>query len=123
MTMKKKNIVIIVLLIFFAMMIVGTVSRADTIDVDPNEFDPIYERDDSLFSIGEKIVGVVSYICYGAAVIILLYKGVQFMMKAPEAKAEAKKELVSYAVGAFILFGIGTIIQIIGNIAKNSLFG
>ena len=44
------------------------------------------------------------------------------MIKAPEAKAELKKELVSYVVGAVILFTIGTIIKIIGRIALNNLF-
>lgn len=73
-------------------------------------------------NIAGKIIGLVQFICYAAAIIILLYKGVGFMSKAPEAKAEAKKELIAYAVGAFILFGIGSLIKIIGDIAMNHLF-
>ena len=44
------------------------------------------------------------------------------MYKAPEGKAEVKKELVNCAIGALILFTIGTIIKIIGDIALNKLF-
>ena len=71
---------------------------------------------------GAKILGIATYICYGAAVVVILYKGVQFMNKAPEAKAEAKKEMVACAVGAFILFGIGTIMKVISDIAMNEWF-
>lgn len=93
------------------------------IDIDTGGLSGIYGGQDATFNkIGGRIIGVATYLCYAAAVIVLIYKGVQFMQKAPEAKAEAKKELVSYAVGAFILFGIGGILQIIGTIAKNSLF-
>ena len=96
---------------------------ASGIDIDTEDLEDIYAKQDSTFNkIGGKIIGVATYLCYAAAVIVLIYKGVQFMQKAPEAKAEAKKELVSYAIGAFILFGIGGILQIIGTIAKNSLF-
>ena len=93
------------------------------IDINTGDLSDIYGGQDGTYNtIGGRIIGVVSYLCYGAAVIVLITKGVQFMQKAPEAKAEAKKELVSYAIGAFILFGIGGIIRIIGEIAKNSLF-
>ena len=44
------------------------------------------------------------------------------MNKAPEAKAEVKKELVSAAIGAFILFSAGILVQTIGNIAMGKLF-
>lgn len=63
-----------------------------------------------------KLIGAIAYICYAAAVIVVLVKGVQFMNAAPEGKAELKKQLVAIVVGAFILFGIGTILKIVSNI-------
>ncbi len=86
--------------------------------VDKGGLSGIYGPQDATYNeLAGKIIGIVQLLCYAAAVIVLLYKGVQFMMKSPEAKAELKKELVSYAIGAFILFSIGTIIRIIGSIA------
>ena len=93
------------------------------IEIDTGELEGIYgEQDDSFKAKAEKILGVVSYLCYAAAFIVIVYKGVQFMNKAPEAKAELKKELINVAIGAFILVAIGGIIQLISNIAIGPLF-
>ncbi len=73
-------------------------------------------------SVGGKIIGLISYVCYGAAVIILIYKGIGLMKAAPGAKADAKKELINYAIGAAILFAVATIIKIVGNYALTRLF-
>lgn len=135
--MKIKNIIKIILLVITLVLLTNTVSRADQIsfiqespslkvaDIDINKDDltGMYDNQGSTYNnIGGKIIGIVQFICYGAAVIILVYKGVQFMVKAPEAKAELKKELISYAVGALIIFAIGTFIKLIGEIALNNLF-
>ncbi len=97
----------------------GTVSGgSEGVEFNKEELNKIYgKQDDTYNKLAGKIIGIAQLLCYAAAVIVLLYKGVQFMYKSPEAKAELKKELVSYAVGAMILFAIGTIIKIIGSIA------
>lgn len=88
--------------------------------VDKGELSGIYGNQDTTYNEkAGKIIGIAQFLCYTAAIIVLLYKGVQFMIKSPEGKAELKKELVSYAIGAVILFAIGTIIKIIGSIAFN----
>ena len=135
--MKLKQIIQITLLILSFILLTSTVSKASQInynqesqgikiadiDIDKDKLSDIYVTQGYTYRIvGGKIISIVQYICYGVAVIILTYKGVQFMIKAPEAKAELKKELVSYVVGAVILFTIGTIIKIIGRIALNNLF-
>lgn len=136
--MKVKQIIKIMLLVFTLIVLTNTVSKAEQIsynqespdlkiadiDISKEDLSEIYEGDkgSTYDTVGGKIIGLVQYLCYGVAVIILVYKGVQFMLKAPEAKAELKKELVSYAVGALILFAIGSFIKIIGSIALNDLF-
>lgn len=89
---------------------------------DYDKLKDIYKGSNTVNDIGGKIIGVAQLICYGAAVMILLYKGVQFMKQAPEARAEMKKELINYAIGAIILFAIGTLIKIIGNISFNTFY-
>ena len=123
--MKKTNkIAVIITMVIMLIMGAGNFSNASS--QQGSGLSGIYQTsqdDKSAYdAIGGKIVGIVQFICYAAAVIILLYKGVGLMNKAPEAKADAKKELIAYAVGAFILFGIGSIIRIIANIAMNKLF-
>lgn len=119
--MKMKKAITIILLVIVFLSVSITISNAG----DFSGLNGIYNTDTELTGnggMGAKIVGIAEYLCYGAAVIVLIYKGVQFMAKAPEAKAEAKKELVSYAIGAFILFAVGGIIRIVGKIALNDLF-
>ena len=75
----------------------------------------------SVIGIGQKILWLVQIICYAAAFVILLLKGIKFMKSAPEAKADVKKELVAYSIGAFILFGVGTLVRIIANITIDNI--
>ena len=121
--MKKVKWILTAFAILILLIFIGNTSIAAGIDIDSSDISGIYDYGDETFaSIGAKITGIVQYICYGVALIVLLYKGAQFMQKSPEGKAEAKKELISYAIGAFILFTIGTIVRVIGNIANTSLF-
>ncbi len=69
-----------------------------------------------------NLLWIAQVICYAAAVIVLMLKGYKFMKASPEAKAEIKKELISYGIGAILLFATGTIISIVANIT-NGIFG
>lgn len=97
----------------------GSELEADFVQTSNLQINATIQGDSTLLSVGKVIAGVVAYICYAAAVIVVLVKGVQFMSAAPEAKAELKKQLVAIAIGAFILFGIGGILQIIANTTAN----
>ena len=72
-----------------------------------------FTADPKINQVSSVIFGVVAYICYGAALIILLIKGVQFMAAAPEGKAEIKKQMIVTVAGAIMVFTIRTILQII----------
>ena len=56
------------------------------------------------------ILGVVQVIGYSAAVIILAWLGVKYIMASPEGKAEIKKQAFAYLLGALLLFAAGTIV-------------
>lgn len=60
-----------------------------------------------------NIMGVVQYICYAAAVILLVLLGVKFMTASPEGQAEIKKSAIIYVVGAVLVFAAGVILGII----------
>lgn len=60
-----------------------------------------------------NIIGIVQYICYAAAVILLVVLGVRFMMASPEGKAEIKKSAVIYVVGAVLVFSAGLILNLV----------
>lgn len=66
-----------------------------------------------------RIMGIVQYICYAAAVILLIVLGVKFMTASPEGKAEIKKSAVIYVIGAFLVFAAGLILGIIASTSTN----
>lgn len=66
-----------------------------------------------------NILGVVTYVCYAAAVVMLLYLGVKYITASPEGKAEIKKSAIIYVIGAVLVFAAGTVITMIKNLAPN----
>jgi hypothetical protein len=115
-----KNLLFVILIsVAMALTIIKLEAPVQAKALSSDEESQVYKGDSSITSMGDTIVSVVGIICYGAAVIVLLVKGVKFMKAAPEGKAQIKEEMVAAAVGAIILFAIGTFIQIIAKIAKN----
>lgn len=68
-----------------------------------------------------NILGIVTVICYAAAVIMLLYLGVKYITASPEGKAEIKKSAIQYVIGAILVFAAGTVLNIIKNIAGKTV--
>ena len=69
----------------------------------------------------ERIIGIVQLICYAAAVILIVILGVKFMTASPDGKAEIKKSAVIYVVGAVLVFAAGIILQVIQNVAGQTV--
>ena len=54
-------------------------------------------------SLGNKILGVLTYIGYGLAVCVILITGIQFLTANAQKKAQLKEKLWLIAIGVFIL--------------------
>ncbi|MCI8412447.1 MAG: TrbC/VirB2 family protein [Clostridia bacterium] len=63
-----------------------------------------------------KVISTVGSICSVAMLIVL---GIKYMLGSVEEKAEYKKTLLPYVIGASIVFAASTIASIIYNIAKD----
>ena len=61
------------------------------------------------------IISIVQFICYAAAVIMLIVLGVKFISASPDGKAEIKKSAVIYVVGAILVFFAGVILEWVKN--------
>ncbi len=64
-------------------------------------------------NVASQILTVITNIGIITSVIILAVLGIKYMIGSVEEKAEYKADLVPYVVGAFILFGITTIMKIL----------
>ena len=67
-----------------------------------------------------NIINLVATIGSGAAIIILIILGVKYMMGSAEEKAEYKKTLLPYIIGAVFVFGASALTGIIYNFIKGA---
>lgn len=68
---------------------------------------------------GNNIVGVITAVGVVVSVIVLIVIGIKYMMGSVEEKAEYKKTLVPYAIGAMMVFAISNFLNIFYQIATS----
>lgn len=77
------------------------------------------EQIESLNTIGNKTITVISTIGSVISVIVIIVIGLKYMIGSVEEKAEYKKTLMPFLIGALFVFAASTIASIIYNIAIN----
>lgn len=111
-TSKKIEFLLIVLFIIVCILMISQVN-AGSLTISGGPIAP----DKTTNAIAGRVFYVAAIICYTAAVIVVMIKGVQFMFAAPEAKAKIKEESIAIVIGAVIVFSIGAILTIIANVS------
>ena len=71
---------------------------------------------------GENIMGVINVAGVVIAVVILMILGIKYMMGSAEEKAEYKKTMIPYIVGAVLIFAGTSLVRVIYSLA-NSVSG
>ena len=116
---KSLKIMVILLAIMLVFAVVATPmvmgNLADPRDVEATEIDGA----DGLRTIGGQILGVVQIIGSVVAVVILVVLGIKYMMGSAEEKAEYKKTMMPYIIGAIFIFGASSIAMMVYNWASN----
>lgn len=126
-TIKIANIVLVIAMVM--LMLSNTVMATTTPTTGESgsvggvidKLKPTYsaEGDQGLTSIGQQIINWISIIAIVIAVIVLLILGIKYMIGSASEKAEYKKTMIPYLVGAILIFGAGAIAQVIVNIASS----
>ena len=117
---KSVKIVSIALVIMMALLSVSNVVLASGI---PGKIDQIAAgstdvEDDKIIELGAKIVTIMQTVGIVVAVVILLILGIKYIMGSAEVKAEYKKTMVPYVVGAILIFASTTIVNIVYQLAN-----
>ncbi len=122
---KTTKIVTIMLLIVAILMGMTTICRAEEINpaelagqLKPTVTDSEAQHD--LTDIGNQIIGIITTVGVVVAVIVLLILGIKYMMASVPEKAEYKKTMIPYLVGAVLIFGASAITKVIVNLASLS---
>lgn len=74
-----------------------------------------------LTNLGGKIIGILQVIGIVVAVVVLLVLGIKYMMGSAEEKAEYKKTMIPYLVGALLIFAASTIVNVVYNLFSISV--
>lgn len=72
-----------------------------------------------VINFGQQIVPIVRAVGIIAAVVILMIVGIKYMIGSAEEKAEYKKTMPAYIIGAILVFAATQILSFILNIASN----
>ena len=68
--------------------------------------------------IGNQLIGIITTVGVVVAVIILLILGIKYMMGSASEKAEYKKTMIPYLVGAILIFGASAITKVVVGLAQ-----
>ena len=74
-----------------------------------------------LESMAERILGVIQVIGIVVSVSMLIAIGIKYMVGSLEERAEYKKTMMPYIIGALFVFGITNILGIVSNITNGLL--
>ena len=111
--MRTRKKILIVATIALLIILISVSSRADIIS--PSSVSKPSE-DQGFYDIGSTIVSFIRGIGTIVSVAALAIMGIKYMVGSVEEKAEYKKEMVPYLVGAVLVFGISNLITPLYNI-------
>ena len=119
--MKNKTISRIVVALLIIFITLATVAPAFAAE-DPGKYKGNSNvKVEKIESLGNSIIKIVSTIGSIASVVVLVVLGVKYMMGSAEEKAEYKKTLLPYIIGAVLVFAASTIASVIFNFANTNL--
>lgn len=102
--MNKKTIKI-VSIILMAMVLIFSIANMTLAEVNPADLKGTDPTDVSAVTgFGNQIIGILRIVGSIAAVIILMVLGFKYMMGSAEDKADYKKSMIPYLVGAICIF-------------------
>lgn len=73
-----------------------------------------------LDTFGNNLISIITTIGSIISVVVLVVLGIKYMMGSAEEKAEYKKTLLPYLIGALLLFAASTIASVVFSIANGA---
>ena len=117
-SLKVHKILSMILIMMLAVMVLSTVVLAageqkDGGAIDRATLQGTAAETGGIKSIGQQIITIVSVIGSIASVVMLIVLGIKYIMGSSEERAEYKKTLLPYCIGAIIVFGISNLLQVV----------
>ena len=114
-----KKLIKILPIIMTVFMVFTTLAPVFATDIGNVSVAPDTGNAGGFTDIGNNILGIVQVVGTIAAVGILMVVGVKYMMGSAEEKAEYKKVMLPYIIGAVVLFAAANLTSWLAGIAAN----
>lgn len=116
--MNKTVKLVSILLVAVMMIMIGSTSVMAASGI-IDSMKPTYSDSSGIAGVGQKIVDIISTIGVVISVIVLLVLGIKYMMGSASEKAEYKKTMIPYLVGAVLIFGASAIAKVVVSMAQS----
>lgn len=121
-TMKVVKILMIVIMLLITLSTVVNAGDEETVTSAGSiitGLEPDYTDDSGITTIGKKITSAISTIGVVVAVVVLLVLGIKYMIGSASEKAEYKKTMIPYLIGALLIFGASAIAKVVVNVSQS----
>ena len=115
---KLVKILPIIMTVMMVFMAVSPVFAYDPKSITP---DTSKVQGTGVETTGKTILGVIQVVGTIAAIGILMIVGIRYMMGSAQEKAEYKKVMIPYIIGAIILFAASNLASILYNFATTQI--
>lgn len=114
-TKKLINRIILLLICCMFLFSLSRVYGQGTLDPSTIDKPPTLTTEDTQTAIDKvkPIIGYITGIGMAVSVITLVVLGIKYMVGSIEERAEYKKSMLPYLIGAFLVFAISTIVSVI----------
>lgn len=116
----KKTITILNIILILCMFIISTNTYATTID--PNSYRPSALTESDTAEVVDKfgiVVSALRTVGIVVFVITIIILGIKYMVASVEERADYKKTMIPYLIGATLFFALTTILSVIVGVADN----
>lgn len=113
----KKVFIIITIVLFLLIVFSNLIFAKDTLISNVDNYNITSE--DTEIPLAGKILGIVRLVGTIVSVIALAIIGIKYMIGSVEEKAEYKKTMIPYIIGAVLLFGGTNLVQMVYDTTKN----
>ena len=119
-TAKKNAIVKIFCIILMVSMFLSVANTVFAGTLTPGSFNNVNANLGQGTGLVNTIIGWLTGIGMAVSVIVLLVLGIKYMIGSAEEKAEYKKTMIPYLVGAVLVFGASAIAQVVYSITSQA---
>ena len=110
--MNKKTTKILATILMIA-MIVSVAAKCFAITPSDIKGDTTTQGATEISNVGKSIVGILQTVGIILSVIVLIILGIKYMMGSAEEKADYKKSMIPYLVGAILIFAASALAQVV----------